>query len=145
MSEANKSVARRYFEDLLNGMSPQAVDELIGDHCVLTAPVIPGELKGIEVFRQMQAGLAGTFRDLRFTLHEGVAEGNQVVCYWTMEGIHSGEWLGVPATGKRLAITGCDLFEITDGKITRVHIQADYLGAMRQMGAMGVAPAHGVE
>ena len=145
MSEANKTVVRRYFEDLLNGMNPEAVDELIADNCVLTAPVLPGELKGIDVFRLMQAGLAATFPDLRFTLHDGVAEGKQVVWFWTMEGTHSGEWLGVPTTGKRLSITGCDLFEITDGKITRVHIQADYLGAMRQMGAIASTSAHGVE
>lgn len=142
MSERNKAVAQRYFEDLLNGKDHAVVDELIAPDCVLTAPVIPGEVRGIEVVRRGLAAFSATFPDLRFTLHAVIAEGDRVVAYWTMEGTHSGEWLGVPATGKRVSITGCDLFEINDGKITRVHIQADYLGAMWQMGAMGAAPMH---
>jgi steroid delta-isomerase-like uncharacterized protein len=72
-----------------------------------------------------------------FTVHDLIAEGDRVVSTWTMEGTQQGEWLGVPATGRRLSITGVDMFQIADSRIARIEIQADYLGAMQQMGALG--------
>lgn len=79
-------------------------------------------------------GLHATFPDLRFAVHDLIAEADRVVATWTMTGTHHGEWLGVPATGRGLCITGVDMFQITGGRIARIEIQADYLGAMRQMG-----------
>jgi steroid delta-isomerase-like uncharacterized protein len=95
------------------------------------------EMRGADVFRQMLAGFHVSFPDLHFAVHDLLAEGDRVVGSWTMEGTHEGEWLGVPATGRRLSVTGVDIFQITNGRIARIEIQADYLGAMRQMGALG--------
>jgi steroid delta-isomerase-like uncharacterized protein len=140
MCANSKDVVRRYFEDLMNGHRLDAVDEIMTQDCALWAPVAPAEMRGADVFRQVLSGLHGTFPDLRFTLHDLIAEEDRVVGSWTMEGTHQGEWLGVPATGRRLSVTGIDTFQIRDGRIARIEIQADYLGAMRQMGAFGNPP-----
>jgi steroid delta-isomerase-like uncharacterized protein len=140
MSANGKDVVRRYFVDLMNDQRLDAVDEIMTQDCAFRAPVMPAEMRGADVFRQVVAGLHRTFPDLRFTLHDLIAEDDRVVGSWTMEGTHQGEWLGVAATGRRLSVTGIDTFRIRDGRIARIEIQADYLGAMRQMGALDGPP-----
>ncbi|HVL68119.1 MAG TPA: ester cyclase family protein [Vicinamibacterales bacterium] len=132
-AEGTKNVVRRYF-DLLQGTGTGAVGEIIASDCSIAAPVLPVEIRGIETISQVVAGLRATFPDVRFTVHDVIAEGDRAVAAWTMTGTHRGEWLGVPATGRQLSITGVDTFHLAEGKIRRIEIQADYLGAMRQMG-----------
>lgn len=131
-----KRIVQRYFE-MLNGGDVGAVDEIIAEDCAIAVPVIPGEMRGADVIRQVVTGLRATFPDLRFSVHELIAEGDRVAASWTMEGTQVGEWLGVAGTGRELSVTGVDLFWISDGWIARVEIQADYLGAMRQDGGGG--------
>lgn len=135
MSEDNKRLARRYFDDLLNEGRIEAVDEIMSEDCVLSAPVLPQEFRGAATFKQVLTGLRAVFPDLRFVVHEEIGEGDRVATTWTMTGTHSGEWLGVAATGRRLTMTGCDILRIDAGRVVRIDIQADYLGALRQMGA----------
>ncbi len=46
--------------------------------------------------------------------------------------------MGLPATGKKISLTGVDLFRISHGKIAEVRIYYDTLGLMQQL---GVVPA----
>ena len=141
MSEQNKAVVRRYFQELLNGARADVVDEIMTQDCVFTAPVLAAAIRGSDTLKQVFSSLHATFPDLHFDVHEEFAEGDRVATSWTMRGTHQGEWLGVPATGRTLSITGFDIFHCRDGRICRVAIQADYLGAMRQLGAVAAGPA----
>jgi predicted ester cyclase len=55
---------------------------------------------------------------------------------WTMSGTHQGELMGIAATGKRMTVTGFDLFRIAGGKIVEMWQDADQLGMLQQLGAI---------
>lgn len=92
-------------------------------------------MQGPEAFKQLVAGLRTTFTDLHFALHE-VADGDVAMISWTMRGTQRGEWLGVPATGREVTMTGVDVFRVANAKIGEVRIHGDYLGVLRQLGAL---------
>ncbi len=63
-----------------------------------------------------------------------VAEGDNVVARFTARGIHKGNFMGLPATGKPIIMTGIEIFRIKDGKITELWAEANLLGLMQQLG-----------
>jgi steroid delta-isomerase-like uncharacterized protein len=69
----------------------------------------PGEAaKGLEALRQRSAVLRGAFPDLNSDLHLLIAEGDLVSGLQTMRGTHSGDFMGIPATGKSFQVTRID-------------------------------------
>jgi predicted ester cyclase len=58
-----------------------------------------------------------------------------VVDRWTFSGTHSGEFMGAPATGKRVTVSGIDIFRVADGRLAELWQSWDQLGMMQQIGA----------
>ena len=86
---------------------------------------------------ERQEGLRGAFNrftegfpDLRFTVHELIAEGDKVVLWWTLHGTHSGTYAGVPATGKKIEWSAVDLYTVVNGQIAALKRQARSLKEM---------------
>jgi steroid delta-isomerase-like uncharacterized protein len=88
---------------------------------------------GFRAYRQ-------AFPDVAATLHELVAQGDQVAVRYTLEGTHQGPFAGVPGTGKRVTLSGIAIFRLAEGRITEGWGCADFLGFFQQL---GVLPAVG--
>lgn len=71
--------------------------------------------------------------DLKVTIEASVANGDTAAASFVYEGTHTGEYLGVAATGKRLRFTSCDIFRIADGKIAEHWGMGDIAGIMAQL------------
>jgi steroid delta-isomerase-like uncharacterized protein len=82
--------------------------------------------------KRVFAGLS----DVRMTIDDAVAEGDKVVVRLTAHAVQSGEFMGMPASGKPYEIQEIHVFRVRDGKIAEHWGQADLLGMMRQLGAM---------
>ena len=137
MSEENKTLLRRYFEEAWNKHNPGAIEELYApDFVNRSAPQgMPNDRAGLK------AGLGmflGAFPDVKVTSDYLVAEGDKVVMRWTMTATHTGEWLGTPATGKRMEMTGITIARVADGKITEVWYESDSMGMMQQLGVVSM-------
>ena len=78
--------------------------------------------------------LCSAFSDLRFTDMEAIGEDDRVVVIATMTGRHTGDFLGVPATGKPIHQRQFHLFRFRAGKIVEHVAQRDDLGLRRQIG-----------
>ena len=126
----NKAIARRYFDDILNKGSVPAIDAIIAPDVVFRNP--PAVVTGIEGFRKLIASLRVAIPDLRFTLEDELAEGDKVATRWVMRGTRD---------GKKVDVTGMDIFLISGGKIREVWVNMDSLGQAQQMGLVPAAPA----
>jgi steroid delta-isomerase-like uncharacterized protein len=133
VADQNRELVRRYFEELLNGRNLPLLEDLLHPDCVFTAPPVPGGLHGTASIRPAFSALLATFPDLTFTVDEQIVEGDKGAVRWTMRGTHEGEWLGIPATGRAVVLTGIDIFHFSGGRIGRIHAEGDYLGALRQI------------
>jgi predicted ester cyclase len=69
-----------------------------------------------------------------------VAEGDWVVHHWTATATHTGEFMGIPATGRRFTAAGIVITRIADGKIAEQWRIVDVFGMMQQLGALPAPP-----
>lgn len=132
--DENKAVVRRYVDQVQNKGNIDSVERFIAadatDHT--PPPGVPGTREGAtQVFRMIRAG----FPDHDASIIHIVAEGDLVAVYKTFTGTHTGEFLGVPATGKRATIRVMDFVRVQDGKITDHWNIVDVAGLMAQLGA----------
>lgn len=118
-----KTIARRYFNEILNKGSAPAIDAIISADVVFRNP--PAIVKGIAEFRKLVASLRGAFPDLHFTLEDEIAEGNKVATRWVMRGSQGAH---------KVDVSGMDIFVIENGKIREIWVNMDTLAQAKQMG-----------
>ena len=142
MSEANKAVVRRFVEEIVNRWNPGLLPELVAAGHVDHWP--DGDLYGPEGARIGIAEYRAAFADLSVTIEDLIAEGDRVAYRFTLRGTHTGPFLAVPATGRRVTATGIGIGRLAGGKLVESWINLDVLGLLRQLGAVGAGqPAHG--
>jgi predicted ester cyclase len=94
----------------------------------------PGRTRNLEDSRTFFTMLMSGFPDGQYTILDMVAEGDKVVRFMQGEGTHTGEFMGIPATGKRVSYLFIDIDRIVDGKIVEHWGVSDNLGMMQQLG-----------
>jgi predicted ester cyclase len=72
----------------------------------------------------------------REEIHWQAAGGDLVTTYKTYHGTHQGEFLGIPATGKKVSFYTVDAMRVVDGKITEPWGVATLLDLMQQLGVV---------
>jgi steroid delta-isomerase-like uncharacterized protein len=135
--ETNKTISRRFFEEVFGKGKLNVLDEIIATDHVNTGPGSLPELPtGPEGARQLVTVYRNAFPDLHFTIDEQIAEGDKVVTRWTVDGTNKGELLGMPATGKSSTVTGIVVDRIANGKIAESWGIFDQFGMMQQLGVI---------
>ncbi len=116
MSEANKLIAREWFEQVWNQQSEAAIDRLFAPGCECYGfPDADSLLVGPEAFKVIHRSFLGAFPDLHVDVEEVIAEGDRVALRWKTSMTHLGNHLGFPASGKKATLSGSS-FLIGDGK-----------------------------
>ena len=133
----NKAIVRRFIDEIFDRGDPASVDELVDDSFVPhTWPTVTGK----EDFKATAVRMATAIRDGHHAIKDMVAEGDRVAVRLTSQGVHTGDFMGVPAAGKEYSIEEQHLFRIVGGKVVEHWHVADLLGMMRQIGAMPERP-----
>ncbi len=133
-TEANKSLIRRYYEEVLNGGKVALLDELAVPDYDEHSP-FPGQPNGVEGLKARVGAIVGSFRP-RFTLNELVAEADTVVAYWTNTGTHQGEFMGIPPSGRTVTISGVDIHRLRGGRMAEHWHVIEQLQMLQQLGAI---------
>lgn len=133
MSEENKALMRRFFEEVFSRRNLAAADEFIDSNYVDHNPM-PGQAPGLDGFKQMMSMFFNAFPDMQVTAEDMIAEGDKVVTRMTARGTHSGEFMGVAPTGKQITIKGIDINRVAGSKMTEHWEEFDMLGLMQQLG-----------
>ncbi len=135
MTEDNKALNRRFVEEVINQGNIEAIDELI-DPGVVDHSAPEGFPTGREGAKQFAAMMRSAFPDLHLTIEDMIAEGDKVVMRSTWSGTHQGEFMGIPATGRRVTVSAIDISRVADGRMVEHWEQFDALGLMQQLGAV---------
>jgi steroid delta-isomerase-like uncharacterized protein len=130
----NKAIVRRLYEEVWNKRRLEVVDELISPSHALNDPIVSGSQTGPELYKRRVGELTNSFPDLRFTIEDMIAEKGKVVASWTFSGTHKGEFMDIPASGRKVSVEGITIHHITNGKILDSYARWDALGLMRQLG-----------
>jgi len=75
------------------------------------------------------------FSDIEDIVEDMIGEGVRVVTRWTLRVTHTGEFRGIPTTGKRITLTGIGIFRFSEeGKVEESWDSLDELRMLRQLG-----------
>jgi steroid delta-isomerase-like uncharacterized protein len=136
-TETNKTVLKRFFEELFTRGNLSVADEIVGANYV-NHNAVPGETPGREGLKGFVTYLRTAFPDIHFTVEDQIAEGDKVVTRWRVTGTQQGEFAGIPATGKPVNVTAINIHRVSNGQIQEAWLNWDTLGMMQQL---GVVPA----
>jgi steroid delta-isomerase-like uncharacterized protein len=136
MSEQNKTIVRRLFDELWNKGNLPVADELIAPTYTHHDASTPDVGRGPESEKKRVTLYRTAFADMRLTIEDLIAEGETVVARWTCRGAHKGDLNGIAPTGKQIAISGVSLVRFTGGKMVEGWINWDALGLMQQLGVV---------
>ncbi len=146
--EANKRVARRFIEEVLNTGDVSRLAEFVSPDFRESADP-SGRAAGVEGMREHVLGVRRVYQDLHLTVEQQLAEGEWVATRITARGVHKGEWLGIRPTGKPVEFTGVNLDRIVAGRIVEHGGAANMfegllaLGAIRVVGEADPEPPRG--
>lgn len=93
-----------------------------------------GNITGIQGFKDYYAGYFSGFSDLEVEIVEVVAQGDRLVKHWSLQGTHDGDLFGIPATNKRVEISGLTWVTLKDGKIVQEQDFFDNYSFLSQLG-----------
>jgi steroid delta-isomerase-like uncharacterized protein len=132
--EKNMSVLTRAIENFSNPENREKYFELYDDTIVLQG--YAGVEPGLGSVKQFYQALWQAFPDSRLTIDDMFADGDKVVCRFAMSATHQGEFMQVPATGKRIILPGITILRFVDGKCVERWSQANFLSVLQQIGAL---------
>jgi steroid delta-isomerase-like uncharacterized protein len=137
MSEENKEKARRFLEEAFGQGKVEVIDEVVDPDFVCHDPNSEtGEIRGADTIKGEIGYFHNAFPDFFWRVEDQVAEGEKVTARYTFGGTHQGEFFGVPASGKRVQISGTSVYRIEGGKLVEEWASYDLLGGLRQIGAI---------
>jgi steroid delta-isomerase-like uncharacterized protein len=140
--ETNKAAIRR-FQDATNTGDPElisrTIDELFHPDVLVRTP-LPIEATGAQAMREVWARLLRVYPDLRVTIEDLLAEGDEVVSRNTVTGTHQGDYMGHPPTGNPVTYNEIFIFRFADGRIAETWGVVDVFSQMKQIGVIPAAP-----
>ena len=137
--ESNMGVVRRFFEAGPSSGDLAAADALLAPDFTLHVP-LPAPGPGIGAMNNIITSCRAAFHGLHVTIDDLMADGDRVTCRFTARGVHNGEFMGLPPTGKEIRMTGIEIFRLRDGKIAELWGEANLMGLMQQLGIVPGAP-----
>jgi steroid delta-isomerase-like uncharacterized protein len=132
-TEENKALVRRAYEALNQGNWEVTYEAFSPDIVVHNASTT---MQGLEAYKQFVSAFLTAFPDARFTLEDVIAEGDTVVVRHTWRGTHTGNFRGIPPTGKQVSGTAIIITRNVNGKAVELWSNYDDLGLLQQLGVV---------
>ena len=132
--EAQKALVRRFIDEVFLKGDFSAVDELMTDDFIshTSGPGGAGKDGMKETIKRVSAGLS----DASMKIEDMIAEDDRVAVRLTGHAVQTGEFMGMPPSGKSYTIGEIHIFRTSGGRVAEHWHQADFLGMMRQLGMM---------
>lgn len=132
---ANAEFVHKWFEEVWNNKSEDAVDEMLAADGVGYG--LPGgPIQGPEAFKEYQRLLISVYPDLRVEVLDTVVEGDKVAARCRVTGVHQGNGLGIMATNLPVEFTGMLILRVVDGKIAEAWNEFNFMDMYSQVGAL---------
>jgi steroid delta-isomerase-like uncharacterized protein len=135
MSDTNKEIVRRFFEEVWNRGNLEVIEELCAPDFGIHGRDGKRALN-VQAHKRLVSDWRTAFPDYALTFEQLIAEGDTVMLHGTGHATHRGTWQGVAATGKAVTATETNIFLLEGGRLTDWWVDWDALGLMRQIGAI---------
>ena len=127
-----KQLADIYVQ-MLNSHNPDLVDEFVAEDYVNHNPFVAN---GREANRGFWAGFFAGLPDLTASMEDLVVSGDRVVGRFVYRGTHTGELMGIPASGNAVEMRSIDIWRLQDGMFVEHWDELNLLQMFQEMGAI---------
>jgi steroid delta-isomerase-like uncharacterized protein len=140
MSEINIALAKKWFEEVWNKSRRDAIAEMLAPDAILEEG--DDVTRGPEAFYPFFDRMQAAFSNAHVAVQDALADGDKVCLRWTFTAKHTGNGLGLPATGEQVKVTGISIVRIKDGKLVHGWQNWDMLGMLAQIREEPKAPTY---
>jgi steroid delta-isomerase-like uncharacterized protein len=134
--QENVELMRRWFKEVWNEGKTQTIYELLSPDAIGIGQLEDGnQLRGPAEFLPLVERIRGAFPDINIAVEDAFGAEDKVVLRWSATMTHHGDHLGMPASGKRVRMTGITIARIRDKQIVEGWDNWDQLGMLKQIGA----------
>jgi predicted ester cyclase len=138
MSEENKALLLRWFDEVWNKGRAEAIEEMFAAdglaHGLSDDPEVP--VVGPPAFKDFHATFRGAFPNMIISVDDMVAEGDKVAARCSVRAKHTGNHLGIAATDSHVDFTGITIVRIEHGKIVEAWNNFDFMRMNKQIGLL---------
>ncbi|MHB1131074.1 MAG: ester cyclase [Chloroflexota bacterium] len=135
----NEALVRRLMNMLTQPYDQKDAEQLVTPNWYNNDRALEGvlghALRGYEGLKGLHDSWSG-FSDMKVTIEDMFSDGDWVACHFHLQGKHTGNLMGMPATGKTVDITATGMFRFEDGKIAENIVNPDLLTMLQQLGAV---------
>jgi predicted ester cyclase len=137
MKPDNKSIVKNYIEKVVNTGDIGIITQFISSDYVEIYNNKRYAI-GIEGAKEHILGVRNTYPDLKLSIDNQIEEGDFVATCYTMKGTHTGSWMGIKPTGKKMEVTGVNIDKIVDNKIVEHGGAANMFEGLLEIGAIKI-------
>lgn len=138
MSEENKQLLRRWFDEVWNDGRADGIEEMFDEngiaHGLSDDPSKP--IRGPKDYRPFYDVFRQAFPNLRIVVEDMIAEGDKVAARCSVRGKHEGDFMGTAATQSPVEFTGITIVRISNGKIVEAWNNFDFMSLHKQVGRL---------
>jgi steroid delta-isomerase-like uncharacterized protein len=138
VSANNINVVKKVFEEIFAkgdlSMYNELIDQNIQAHCPASwMKIHPNEVSGISSSKEIDKAYSNAFKINYVEMQDIIANDDKVVVRWSCNGMHVGDFFGIPATHKKILLTGVSIFRLAHGKVAEVWQSWDMFGLLQQI------------
>ena len=119
--------------EAFNGGDADECMALAAPDLIMNLAELPEPRRGLQVWRQGFEMMKQAFPDLQAHIEDIIAAGDKVAVRLRFRGTHSGEFLGIPATGRAIEYISHEFYRVADGLIAEEWICSDLTSLLRQL------------
>jgi steroid delta-isomerase-like uncharacterized protein len=138
MSDENKTLLRRWFEEVWNKGSEESIDEMFAEDGIAHGLADEGgnPLRGPAGFKPFFRKFRAAFPDIEVVVEDTITEGDKIAARCTVRGKHQSDSLGFAATQQPMEISGMTIVRVRDGTIVEAWNNFDFMSMFQQLGAL---------
>ena len=135
-----EQVARRWHQDIYLRGNLEAADEICSPGLVAHGTGVPADAPtGPRFVREDAIAMREAFNILSLTDDDVIACGDRVVIRWTLRAAHVGSFLDVEGTGRRVSVTGINIFRMKGDRIAEFWTEFNLMDLAEQIGALPIS------
>jgi steroid delta-isomerase-like uncharacterized protein len=131
-----RTVVHRWFEEVWNKGREEAIEEMFAGDAIAHGLVDENgeELRGPTNFKPFFRSFRGAFPDMEVVIEDCICESDRAAARCTVRAKHTGDTLGIAATGKAIEFDGLCIIQVRDGKIVEAWNNFDFARLNKQIG-----------
>ena len=133
-----EAVARQYVADVFTGGNAERARDYLTADIVWHGGAL-GTVEGVDNIVPVLGGFIGALSDIQASVQDAITSDDLVALRLVVTATHTGNLLGVPATGRPVRWDAVDIYRITDdGRISEQWAFEDLAAILSQVGAIAL-------